>query len=129
VVVAVTVSPETVALAVFVDVQDGETHDRVVEFERVAVQVSACVPPGGKLMGLGRMAMDTTVGVPELTVNASEGAVRLSAVQLMFPVPGVAVAVTVKPETVAKVVFVDVQAGEMQERVVAFDRVVVQART
>jgi hypothetical protein len=56
--------------------------------------------------------------VPEgggpVTVKLSPGALWLSAEQLIVPVPGVVVAVTIKPETVALAVLVEVQAGEMQ---------------
>jgi hypothetical protein len=69
-----------------------------------------------------------TVGVP-VTVKLSPGAVWLSAEQLIVPVPGVVVAVTVRPETVALAVLVEVQAGEMHERVEESDRVAVQVST
>jgi hypothetical protein len=59
-------------------------------------------------------------------VKLSPGAVRLSAEQLIVPVPGVEVAVTIRPETVALAVLVEVQAGEMQDRVDESDKVAVQ---
>jgi hypothetical protein len=66
-------------------------------------------------MGLGSMAIDTTVG-PAVTVNGTTDGGRLSAVQLMFPVP-MATPVTVRPLIVAADVFVEVHAGEKQLRV------------
>jgi hypothetical protein len=63
-----------------------------------------------------------------VVVKASPGAVRLSAVQFSVPVPGVLVAVQLRPLIVMLPVLVDVQAGEMQERVEALLRVVVQVR-
>jgi hypothetical protein len=55
--------------------------------------------------------------------------VWLSAEQLIVPVPGVVVAVTVRPETVALAVLVEVQAGEMQSLGGPEVRVAVQVST